>query len=188
VVFVAKSLSFVEWNAEEIHQVFDFLFVVGRFNIGRRSIFNFLGDFIGIFMAHFKFLEHLIHISLRILIAIVDSLLGELDIPLNLIARNRWDIMIWRDILEDLSLIFFNKIFFLNHLFWVFNLHQTVSMVYYGLTFLANIIVLAVKALISHSNNTIFILTLVTYHSVIYQYLFRFIILEIIDKSLSSSL
>jgi hypothetical protein len=28
----------------------------------------------------------------------------------------------------------------------------------------------------------------VTYHSVIYQYLFRFIILEIIDKSLSSSL
>ena len=60
---LTEFLGFNSRNTEEIHQILSLLFLDQMLFV-QRSGFNFFGNFVGIFMAHLEFLEHLVHVPL----------------------------------------------------------------------------------------------------------------------------
>lgn len=98
-VFIAEFICFTYWNTEEIHQVLSLLFVYELLAIEGDWLYLF-SNFIRISMAHLELLEHLVHVSLWVFIAFVNSLLGKFNVSLDFIARNRRNIVVWRHLLE----------------------------------------------------------------------------------------
>jgi len=180
VIFVAEFLCLDSADAKEFCQVLDLLFVdVVLVVEGELGLADHL---VGVLMRQLELLEHLVHVPLGALVAVVDSLLAELDVSLHFLPRNRGNIVVCRDGLEDLISVFLDDVLLLDHLGRHLHLHQTVSVIYLSLALLTEVESIAEEALVPHSDDAIFIPTLAAYHSVIYQHWHRFIfILEVED-------
>lgn len=168
VVLVAEPLGLHRSDAEEVHQVLDLLFE-DELLVEVGHGLHLSSNFVGVLVAHFQLLEHLVHVPLRVLVAIVDGLLGELDVPLHLLLRNRRNIVICRNWLEDLAPVLLDDSLLLDHLAGHLHLHQAVGVIKSSLALLAQVEALTEDTLVSYSDDPVLVPAFAADDSMIHQ-------------------